>query len=482
MMKYLETQLGTLHHGAALHELRAMAPGSVDMVVTSPPYWGLRNYKVEHQLGLEKNYKDYIERLCRIFDEVWRVLKDTGTCWVNIGDTYWNPAGSCNNPGGNAGSIESKKKKRSAFPLHRGNTTDCPDLPQKSLVGIPDRFKIAMIDRGWICRNQVIWHKPNCMPSSVPNRLTVDHEVLFFFAKSNRTQYWIHQRESHLITKKPKADCIWIDLLDGVEYNQKPEAYTDEKIICPSCNGTGYFTGWFGKTKCESCNGVKKIRRWQRKNLWEGRDYYYEQQFEPYSENSDVEYRYQLENAKPPGEKNRIGANGPYKQNGERPKQNPNGRNKRTVWTIPTEGYNGAHFAVFPKALIDTPIRAGCPREVCVKCGAPRENILEVVGKKQTPPFGGHKHQDNGNPTYSGNTTQQIKQIAGLTDCGCGAAFAPGVVLDPFLGSGTTAEYCEENNLSWVGIELSGEYCELINERLERWQGQQRLFLAEVPT
>ncbi|MFA5395259.1 MAG: site-specific DNA-methyltransferase [Methanogenium sp.] len=155
----------------------------VNCVMTSPPYWSLRDYGVEGQLGLEPTFDEYINKLCDIFDEVKRVLRDDGTCWVNIGDTY-------------SGNKEGKTDNKISDYL-KGNTKNLHKkingVLSKSLCMIPFRFAIEMVNRGWILRNVIIWHKPNCMPSSVKDRFTVDFEYLFFFVKSKKyyfeTQY-----------------------------------------------------------------------------------------------------------------------------------------------------------------------------------------------------------------------------------------------------------------------------------------------------
>jgi len=172
-----------LIQGDCLEVLKTLPSESVDCVMTSPPYWALRDYGVEGQLGLEPTFQEYINKLCDIFDEVKRVLKKEGTCWVNISDTY------SGNKEGKTDNKVSNYLKDTTKNLHkkRGN------YPDKCLCCIPDRFKIEMVNRGWICRNEIIWHKPNCMPSSVKDRFTVDFEKIFFFTKSKKyyfeTQY-----------------------------------------------------------------------------------------------------------------------------------------------------------------------------------------------------------------------------------------------------------------------------------------------------
>jgi len=200
--------------GNSLEVLKTLPDESVDCVVTSPPYWALRDYGVEGQLGLEPTFQDYITKLCDIFDEVRRVLKKDGTCWVNLGDTYF---GSGKGAGGDGSQKESwtwtEKEKRICqncgkefigrkFQNFCGSACSGVDntkrklkgkLEDKTLCQIPSRFAIEMTNRGWILRNKIIWHKPNAMPSSAKDRFTVDFEEVFFFVKNKRyyfeTQY-----------------------------------------------------------------------------------------------------------------------------------------------------------------------------------------------------------------------------------------------------------------------------------------------------
>ncbi len=138
------------------------------------------------QLGLEPTFNEYLDKLMAVFDEVKRVLKSSGTVWVNLGDTYGGHRGEMRSPGS-----ETYAKEAMGY---LGKNFTLPGTRTKCLVAIPDRFKIAMIDRGgWICRNELIWYKRNCMPSSAKDRFTVDYEKIFFFCKSERyyfeTQY-----------------------------------------------------------------------------------------------------------------------------------------------------------------------------------------------------------------------------------------------------------------------------------------------------
>lgn len=176
MTNKMSLQLNKVHNIDVLQGLKQLDSDSIDCVITSPPYWALRDYGVEGQLGLEPTFKEYLQKLLHIFDEIKRVLKSSGTCWVNIGDTYWGGGQGGADYGGKETTPESAYAK-----VARGNS-----FQSKCMVGIPERFMLGMIDRGWILRNKIIWHKPNCMPSSAKDRFTVDFEPIFFFVKSKK--------------------------------------------------------------------------------------------------------------------------------------------------------------------------------------------------------------------------------------------------------------------------------------------------------
>jgi len=148
-----------IYCGDALTELKKLPSNVIDMCITSPPYWALRDYGVKEQLGLEKTYQEYINNLCDIFDEVKRTLKKTGTCWVVIGDTY----GGSGNSTGHTEETKNLGYKTNEMGASKGNQKSTKGL-EKCLINIPARFSIEMINRGWILRNTIIWNKPNCMP------------------------------------------------------------------------------------------------------------------------------------------------------------------------------------------------------------------------------------------------------------------------------------------------------------------------------
>lgn len=181
--------LNRIIRGEALKVLQRLPDESIDCAVTSPPYWSLRDYGMRQQLGLEASPEEYIDRLCAIFDEIKRVLKPNGTCWVNMGDAY---ATRSNKTGSRTKCPQPILSPASNHALDF--TRPHARLPGKCLVQLPARFALAMINRGWILRNELIWHKPNCLPQSARDRFTVDFEKLFFFVKQ-RHYYFKQQFE-----------------------------------------------------------------------------------------------------------------------------------------------------------------------------------------------------------------------------------------------------------------------------------------------
>ncbi len=359
--------------GDALEKLQELPDSCVDMCITSPPYWGLRDYGVEGQLGLEPTFQEYIDKLCNIFDEVNRVLREGGTCWVNLGDTYWGGGHGGNTVYEVNGKLVKDKKYgegSNAVPTRKWNKS----YQAKCLCAIPERFVLEMIERGWILRNTMIWHKPNCMPSSVRDRFTVDFEYLFFFAKKRK--YYFEQQLEPWKDKRP-AD-IHRAIHGCPEYGGK---YRSEKR-----------KGSFAMPESH-CVGDPRT-----------------------------------------------------------------GRNKRCVWTIPTKPFKDAHFAVYPPELIETPIKAGCPQFVCKRCGKPREKIY---AKRQY--VGREKPASKKYVTSDVNSAGVRKRY---TSCPYKAGFTPGIVLDPFLGSGTTAEVALRLGRKVIGIELNSEYVSIVRRRL----------------
>jgi DNA modification methylase len=169
--------------GDAVSRLAELPDGSVRTCVTSPPYWGLRDFGNDGQLGLEPTPQEFVENLCKVFDEVWRVLADDGTLWVNLGDSYFPHGGSRGNKTPAGDTLRGRDNEYQPAPkLSAGDS----NLKQKDLVGVPWRFAFAMQDRGWYLRQDIIWAKPNPMPESVTDRCTKAHEYIFLLTKNPR--------------------------------------------------------------------------------------------------------------------------------------------------------------------------------------------------------------------------------------------------------------------------------------------------------
>ena len=186
--------------GDAYTQLQTMPAESIDCMITSPPYWNLRNYGVDGQLGLEQDYKTYIEKLMKIMSEVKRVLKPTGSAWVNLGDTYSGcGGGGCSQGPDRKGGVD-HHKGRDKPPQSKYRS-----VMGKSQIGIPQRFYVAMIDDGWLARNYIIWRKPNPMPASVKDRLNVTYEPVMFFTKQKKYYFNLDSiREKSQTAKKPE--------------------------------------------------------------------------------------------------------------------------------------------------------------------------------------------------------------------------------------------------------------------------------------
>ena len=189
--------------GDCLEVLRTLPDASVQTCVTSPPYYGLRDYGVEGQVGLEETPELYVARLVAIFSEVRRVLRDDGTLWLNLGDSYAG-SGKGSNPDGTPHPSTLKGKQGtnngSVIGLHSPQRADKIGLKPKDLIGIPWRVAFALQSDGWWLRSDIIWHKPNPMPESVTDRPTKAHEYIFLLSKAARYYY------DHKAIKEPLSE------------------------------------------------------------------------------------------------------------------------------------------------------------------------------------------------------------------------------------------------------------------------------------
>jgi DNA modification methylase len=297
--------------GDALDRLQELPDCSVQTCITSPPYWGLRDYGNDGQLGLEPTPDEYVANMVAVFREVRRVLADDGTLWLNLGDSYGNPSAGRNDGNHRAdGRVGGMSFKATGTVKYTART-----VKPKDLVGIPWRVAFALQSDGWWLRQDIIWHKPNPMPESVTDRCTKAHEYLFLLSKSARYFY-------------------------------------DAQAIAEPSESAGEARGG-GKKYSSAAGGVAII-----------------------------------------GDKHNLDKYG----------TTPDTRNRRSVWTIATKPYTGAHFAVMPADLV----------EPCVLAGS-----------------------------KTGDT-----------------------VLDPFTGSGTVGMVALRHGREFVGVELNPDYADLANKRI----------------
>ncbi|MEK6878666.1 MAG: site-specific DNA-methyltransferase [Nanoarchaeota archaeon] len=191
-----------------LSGLKNIPDGIIDCCISSPPYWGLRDYGHDEQLGSEENFEDFISKLIEIYTEIKRVLKPDGTCFINLGDTY---GGSGSGTTKNADTKKYIENSKQIYVLPNGTAKASKfrgTALNKSLLMIPERFAIEMINMGWILRNTIIWHKPNQMPSSATDRFTVDFEKIFFFVKQQK-YYFEQQLEPISDISLKRAEYGW---------------------------------------------------------------------------------------------------------------------------------------------------------------------------------------------------------------------------------------------------------------------------------
>lgn len=293
---YYQDDTVTLWLGDALDVLRGLPDGSVDCCVTSPPYYGLRDYGVEGQYGLEDSPAEYVARMVAVFAQVRRVLADDGTLWLNIGDSYVSkPPGNVRGVSDRSGlhGAQTSEKYRDTLTRGTGTKRDTTGfgLSEKNLIGVPWRVAFALQDDGWTLRNAVIWHKPNAMPESVTDRLSTRYEHLFLLSKSRR---------------------YWFDL-DAI---REPLAYPE------AADGTRVFGGG---NKADALTIGSSARR--------------------------TGNRYGAA---------RAGRGSSREQSDNHEAADPRGRNPGDVWTITTSPFPGAHFACMPLALAERCVTAGC--------------------------------------------------------------------------------------------------------------------------
>jgi len=358
MTPYFDRDGVTIYNGDCRSVLPLLAEASVNCVVTSPPYWALRDYGVEGQVGLEADPGQFVRVMVAIFQEVKRVLRPDGTLWLNLGDTYANVGKWGGKSGGKSGFRHTAETNGAgAFRRRRGTDIDpkrgeengegaiYKSLKGKDIVGIPWRVAFALQDAGWVLRQDIVWSKPNAMPESVKDRCTKAHEYIFLLSRGPRYFY-----DNEAIKEPASPD-----------------------------------------THARYARGRSTDHKWADGG--------------PGNQTIAKSFEHMRPGVNPKAAENVPGS----RQNAsfsEAVKDIVDDRNKRSVWTVPTYPYPGAHFATFPPDLIKPCVLAGCPEG--------------------------------------------------------------GTVLDPFLGSGTTAQVAQDLGRRCVGIELNPKYCKLAVKRFRQ--------------
>lgn len=337
--------------GDCIESLKKLPDGCIQTCVTSPPYFGLRDYGVEEQIGLEETPNGYIQKLVDVFAEVYRVLSDNGTLWCNIGDSYagsWGAQGRQGETGTMHGRSVTSARQIESHPKNKSRTGSLKQegIKQKELIGIPWRLAFALQDFGWYLRQDIIWSKPNPMPESVRDRCTKSHEYIFLLSK--KPTYYFDQEA----ISEPLAESSISRLQQDIDKQEGSSRVP-------------------GKTNGNMKAACRKSGNKERK-------------------------------ARPGTPKNNS-----QNLKGSVPWEGAT-RNKRSVWSVSTKPYKGAHFAVFPVDLI----------EPCILAGSKK-----------------------------GDT-----------------------VLDPFNGSGTTGECAISHGRNYIGLELNQEYIDLTHKRLSLTQ------------
>lgn len=330
----------TLHQGDCRAVMAELEPESINCVVTSPPYWGLRDYALppstwddgwEGCLGLEPRPEMFVDHLVEVFRAIRRVLRKDGVVWLNIGDTYADRANKRSDK-------ESFREDRAdVVPGKRNSIGGEWRLKAKDRIGIPPRVAIALQADGWWWRDEVVWHKPNPMPSSVDDRTTPAHEMVYLLTKSARYAY----------------DSVAIRELETG--GAHPRGGRD---VPAGWNHSGFEQGDGGGARTAANNPRVKVPGGWDVTQGDDRHGTIHREGRTTATYTDKRWPSGWANGEGRGHDPQIGR---YDPPPAYEKEVPLGRNKRSVWTVSTQPYVDAHFATFPEKLIEPMIAAGCP-------------------------------------------------------------------------------------------------------------------------
>ena len=400
------------------------------------------------QLGLEPTVDMYINHMLQITSELKRVLKPTGVFFLNWGDCY----GGTGPKGENHRDPKYKEGRKIGVYPNASSTSKCLVLQNYRAI-------LQMIDQqGWILRNQIVWYKRNGMPSPVTDRLSNKWEPVFMLVKNNEPVYYYNTKTGLMVDKKPPKE----KLREGVDWRWEDteDEYSGDNTKI-SLDEAGELN--LSKPKVYDEEKRKKV------SYWCSLDYFFDLDAirSPYKEKMN---RWGGERLKSRGKSSWDKGTGQQTYRDRNMRPNKSGKNPGDVIDIPTQPFFGAHFAVFSKDLIRPMIRAGCPQWICKQCGKPKVRMIRTEATLEK----GRKVIGIGPKTVQGGgqgTTlhHDIKrETIGWTDCQHNAGWIHGIVLDPFMGSGTTAIVAKELGRDFIGIEINPNYIAMAKDRITK--------------
>jgi len=500
----MNPEMNKIYCGDALAVMKGWPAGCVDMVVTSPPYWGLRSYNWggdkahrhkwadldtvyqgcscgarRPRYGIEPGLNEYLAKTVEIFRKVRRVLKDWGTLWLNVGDVY-----NAERNGGHAGGKNSGFQQVDDRYVQRTGA-NVPNLKPGDVLMLPERIALALQADGWILRSKIIWCKAWSFHDCNGRRIVDSGTDLF----GDEYEDVILNEPDYVGSCMPESVNGWRWVRHKVKV--KSEKHRD-RIAGAAAGRTGMrnHSGtvyeqevkWSDCPGCKVCepNGGYVLRQgsWRPTNSWEYL-YLFAKSPKYYGDGDAVKealvsqglaFAEDLQGASWHNHQNDA-------EQGNREKSRRaipiSGRNLRSVWCIGTQAFKGAHFATFPEALVEPCIKAGTSEKGnCPRCGRPWARIIVSKQiKRECPADRTARHNAGGGVNSCGNTVAGVENttLGWRASCECEDARAtlPGVVLDPFMGSGTVALVAERLGRDFIGIEISPEYCRIAERRLE---------------
>lgn len=410
----------TILEGDVLAMLAKLPDESIHCCVTSPPYWGLRDYGVEGQIGLELTLAEHLDVMVRVCAEVHRVLRKDGTFWINYGDCYATSPNGRSAADTKAVGNDDRTFRDKPFSTIQGT------LKPKDLCMIPNRLAIALQDWGWWVRSEIIWHKPNPMPESVTDRPAGSHEKIFLLSRSPKYFY--------------DADAV----------REPPTDSTNQRLSQDVENQKGSTRAHAGGKTNGNMKAVSKKGTFKRENSKRSVAHHGQSMGTHRDDREDIDYC-------------------------------TGSRNLRNIWTVATKPFSEAHFATFPPDLIVPCIKAGTSEAgVCPECGAPWKRQTEkglAPTSKAAKTFVVDERDENADKNDQGANRQKyghklgyistVKTLGFEQQCKCVTRDPiPATVLDLFGGAGTTGLVADRLGRDAILIELNPEYSEIARKRI----------------